>query len=188
MGLGARARCRSRYHRARQPALPLDGLAAINVRLVPTTEPTVHLVCITADNVRVVCDLSVGKAQEHFVTSTAISLAEAGVYPQAWCRAIEVPGVGLVGFVMLHDTTDEPGYMLWRLLVDQRFQGRGYGRAAVRAVADYVRERPGAQHLKVGARRGTGSPRAFYESLGFAATGEVIDGDEDVLVVDLNDV
>jgi GNAT superfamily N-acetyltransferase len=34
--------------------------------------------------------------------------------------------------------------MLWRLLVDRRFQGRGYGGAAVRSVAEYVRGRPGA--------------------------------------------
>ena len=147
-----------------------------------------QLVSITAENVRAVCDLSVSKEQEHFVTSAAVSLAEAGVYPQAWCRAIEVPVVGLVGFVMLHDTIEEPGFMLWRLLIDRRFQGRGYGRASVRSVAEYVRGRPGALHLKVGARRGTGSPRAFYESLGFSPTGEVIDGNEDVLVATLDDL
>lgn len=163
-------------------------LPVISVCHVPTTPPFVQLVSITAENVRAVCNLSVSMEQERFVASAAVSLAEAGVYPQAWCRAIEVPGVGLVGFVMLHDTTEEPGYMLWRLLVDRRFQGRGYGRAAVRSVAEYVRGRPGAVHLKVGARRGTGSPRAFYESLGFSPTGEATDGDEDVLVVDLDDL
>lgn len=168
------------------PSTPTDW--SRSVFEVPTTPPLVRLVSITSENVRAVCDLSVSAEQERFVASTAVSLAEAGVYPQAWCRAIEVPGVGLVGFVMLHDTTEEPGYMLWRLLVDRRFQGRGYGRAAVRSVAEYVRGRPGAERLKVGARRGTGSPRAFYEALGFSPTGETTDGDEDVLVVDLDDI
>ena len=72
---------------------------------------------------------------------------------------------------MPHDATKEPGYMMWRLLADQRFQGRGSGRAAVRFVAEYVRGRPGALTVEVGARRGAGSPRAFYESLGFLPTG-----------------
>jgi diamine N-acetyltransferase len=94
-------------------------------------------------------------------------------------------GGDLVGFVMLHDSADGPGFMLWRLLVDERFQRRGYGRAAVSQVVDYVKAHPEAQALKVGARRGDGSPRPFYESLGFRATGEVIDGDEDVLSLDL---
>jgi diamine N-acetyltransferase len=141
----------------------------------------VTLAAITADNVRAVCALSVTDAQQRFVTSAAVSLAEASVHPQAWCRAVYGRRDGLVGFVMLHDTQDEPGYMLWRLLVDQRFQGLGYGRSTVEAVMDYVRTRPGATVLKVGARRGEGSPRGFYESLGFRVTGEVIDGDEDVL-------
>lgn len=154
---------------------------------VTPARPAVTLACITADNVRAVCALSVSGAQERFVTSAAVSLAEASVYPHAWCRAVYAERDGLVGFVMLHDTQDEPGYMLWRLLVDQRFQGRGYGRSAVHTVAAYVRTRPGARVLKVGARRGEGSPRAFYESLGFTTTGEVIGGDEDVLSLDLVD-
>jgi len=164
---------------------PNDGRSAGQV---PTTPSFLRLVPITAENVRAVCELSVSADQERFVASTAVSLAESGVYPQAWCRAIEVSGVGLVGFVMLHDAIEEPGYMLWRLLVDQRFQGRGYGGAAVRSVAEYVRGRPGAVRLKVGARRGAGSPRAFYEALGFSPTGEVTDADEDVLIVDLQDI
>jgi len=147
----------------------------------------VTLASITPENVRAVCALSVTPAQERFVTSAAVSLAEAGVHPQAWCRSVYSQLDGLVGFVMLHDTQDEPGYMLWRLLIDQRFQSRGYGRSAVRAVEVYVRTRPGATVLKVGARRGHGSPHAFYESLGFTPTGEVIDGDEDVLSLDLID-
>jgi diamine N-acetyltransferase len=140
---------------------------------------------VTPDNVRAICNLRVAPAQERFVTSTSISLAEAYVHPQAWCRAVHATADGLVGFVMLHDTADGPGYMLWRLLVDERYQGRGYGQAAVSQVVDYVKTRPGALVLKVGARRGDGSPRRFYESLGFMPTGEVIDGDEDVLSLDL---
>jgi len=140
---------------------------------------------VTPDDVRAVCALRVAAAQERFVTSAAISLAEAYVYPQAWCRAVYAVDDGLVGFVMLHDVEEEPGYMLWRLLIDERFQGRGYGRDAVRQVVEHVETRPGATELKVGARRGEGSPRSFYESLGFVLTGEVIDGDEDVLSLDL---
>jgi diamine N-acetyltransferase len=140
---------------------------------------------VTTQNVRAVCGLRVAPSQEKFVTSAAISLAEAYVHPQAWCRAVYSGGGDLVGFVMLHDSTDGPGFMLWRLLIDERFQRRGYGRAAVSQVVDYVTAQPEAHALKVGARRGDGSPRPFYESLGFRATGEVIDGDEDVLSLDL---
>ena len=139
---------------------------------------------VTPENLRAVCDLRVAPSQEKFVASTAISLAEAYVHRKAWCRAVYSGAADLVGFVMLHDSTDGPGFMLWRLMIDEQHQGRGYGRAAVAHVAGYVRTRAGARVLKVGARRGDGSPLPFYESLGFAMTGEVI-GDEDVLSLDL---
>jgi diamine N-acetyltransferase len=144
----------------------------------------VRLEPVTPENVRAVCDLRVAPAQEAFVAPNAISLAEAYVYPQAWCRAVHA-GDELVGFVMLHDTTDDPGYMLWRLMIDARFQGRGHGRQVVQAVIEHVRTRPGATELKVGAHRGQGSPGPFYESLGFVATGEVIGEEEDVYALPL---
>jgi diamine N-acetyltransferase len=144
----------------------------------------VRLAPITPENVRAVCDLQVAPEQAAFVTPNAVSLAEAYVYPMAWCRAVYADDE-LVGFVMLHDTVDDPGYMLWRLMIDARFQGRGHGRAVVHRVVDHVRTRPGATQLKVSAHRGEGAPGPFYESLGFVATGEVIDGEEDVYALPL---
>lgn len=139
----------------------------------------VRLEPVTPENVRAVCDLRVAPAQEGFVAPNAVSLAEAYVHPQAWCRAVYA-GDDLVGFVMLHDTAEDPGYMLWRLMVDARWQGRGIGRAVVEQVADHVRTRPGATELKVSVHPGEGSPGPFYESLGFVATGELVDGREPV--------
>ena len=56
-------------------AAPGGARAATNVRPVPASDVFVQLVSITAENVRAVCDLSVRKDQERFVTSAAISLA-----------------------------------------------------------------------------------------------------------------
>jgi diamine N-acetyltransferase len=147
------------------------------------TPADVHLEPVTPENVRAVCDLRVAPEQEPFVAPNAVSLAEAYVYPMAWCRAVYA-GEELVGFVMLHDTADDPGYMLWRLMIDARFQGRGVGGAVVQRVLDYVRTRPGATQLKVSVHPGEGSPGPFYESLGFGYTGELSD-DEPVLAIPL---
>jgi diamine N-acetyltransferase len=144
----------------------------------------VHLERLTPENVRAVCDLRVAPAQAGFVQPNAVSLAEAYVHEQAWCRAAYA-GDDLVGFVMLHDTAAGPGYMLWRLMIDARFQGRGFGRQVVQRVTEHVRTRPGATQLKVSAHRGEGAPGPFYESLGFLATGEVVDDDEDVYALSL---
>jgi len=143
----------------------------------------VRLEPVTPENMRAVCDLRVAPEQQSFVEPNAVSLSEAYVHAAAWCRAVYA-GEELVGFVMLHDTEAGPGYMLWRLMIDVRFQGRGFGRQVVHRVMDYARSRPGATQLKVSVHGGDGSPGPFYESLGFMATGEV-SGDQPVYAIPL---
>jgi len=145
--------------------------------------PDVRLEPLTPENVRPVCDLRVAPDQAPYVEPNAVSLAEAYVHEVAWCRAVYA-GEELVGFVMLHDSAGGPGYMLWRLMIDARFQGRGIGGQVVQQVADYVRSRPGATRLKVSVHVGDRSPASFYEALGFVATGE-LSGEEPVYAVPL---
>lgn len=143
----------------------------------------VRLQPLTPENVRAVCDLRVTPGQEAFVEPNAVSIAEAYVHEQAWCRAVYA-GEDLVGFVMLFDAATGPGYMLWRLMIDGRFQGRGFGGQAVQRVIEHVRTRPGATRLKVSVHPGEGSPGPFYESLGFVSTGE-LSGDQPVYALAL---
>lgn len=142
----------------------------------------VRLVEVTRDNVRAICRLVVAPSQRGFVAPNAVSLAEALVSPRAWYRAIAADGV-LVGFVMISDDPEgtdndgRPEYYLWRLMIADGFQGRGYGGAAVRLLVDHVRTRPNATELLVSWLPGPGSPEPFYRGLGFEPTGEVHDGE-----------
>ena len=129
--------------------------------------------------------LAVRPDQTHFVATVTKSYADAAAdsasHPVMWgLYAGDEP----VGFVMLSDGAEpieeEPGrwpYGLWRLLIDARHQRRGYGRAALDLVVDYVRRRPGATALFTSAVPGEGSPLPFYERYGFVQTGEVDDGE-----------
>jgi diamine N-acetyltransferase len=63
-------------------------------------------------------------------------------------------------------------------------QGRGYGRATIDAVVDYLRTRPDAHVLLTSCRSGEGSPQPFYLRYGFEKTGAVKWG-EDVLSLNL---
>jgi diamine N-acetyltransferase len=138
---------------------------------------------ITPENRAVVEALRVTPEQELFVAGVAESLVEAAESPDAhpWYRAVyraETP----VGFVMLSDgdSSFPWPYFLWRFLIDRRFQGQGYGRAALDAVVAYVRGRPGAEALYTSVGMGEGSPLGFYERYGFRRTGETLQ-DEVVL-------
>jgi diamine N-acetyltransferase len=128
--------------------------------------------------------LRVAPGQERFVASVQSSLQEAIQYPEACARYWTAnDGDRVVGFVMLSDgiPTDvlaaDPTlvgpYFLWRLLIDERAQRQGYGTAALDALVEYVRGRPGADALLTSAGQGEGSPQPFYERYGFVPTGDV---------------
>ena len=145
-----------------------------------------------ADRAAVIA-LEVAPGQERFVESVEGSfrdaIADARAAPRMW--SVHDEDGTMVGFVMISDgipstlAADLIGpYYLWRLLIDQRFQGRGYGTATLDAVVAYVRTRPGAAILWVSAGQGEGSPQPFYERYGFVATDRIVE-DEVVLRLDL---
>jgi diamine N-acetyltransferase len=153
--------------------------------------PTISLREITSENRAAVEALTVAESQAEYVASVSESLVEAAETPDAcpWYRAIYA-GDTPVGFVMISDgiTVTNPAYLgpyfLWRLLIDRRYQGRGYGSAALRLVVEYVRMRPNARVLLCSAVQGPASPIGFYLRQGFRTTGEVHEG-EIVIELDL---
>jgi diamine N-acetyltransferase len=133
---------------------------------------------ITDDNRTAVEALHVSEAQSDYVAGVAVSLLEAAETPDAkpWFRAIYADDEP-VGFVMISDgiTVDDPElvgpYYLWRLLVDERHQGHGYGAQALRLVVEHVRTRPDAVALLTSTVPGPLSPTGFYLRQGFRDTG-----------------
>jgi diamine N-acetyltransferase len=96
-----------------------------------------------------------------------------------------------VGFVMLSwNVVPQPPriigpWFLWKLLIDERHQHRGYGREVVRLVAEIVREN-GATELLTSCVQGAGGPEPFYRGLGFAPTGELDENGEVILALQLS--
>jgi diamine N-acetyltransferase len=138
----------------------------------------VALLEVTGSTVRSICLLQVAPSQRRFVAPNAVSFAEAMFEPKAWFRAITADDVP-VGFAMLSIDEPEPEYYLWRFMIDERYQGRGYGRAAIALVIDHVRTLPRATELLVSWVPMDGGPEPFYLGLGFEPTGEL---DEDEIV------
>ena len=101
---------------------------------------------VSAKTVRDICHLSVAPGQERFVAPNAVSIAEAYFCENAWFRAIyadETP----VGFLMLYDDPQKPEYHLWRFMIAESHQGKGYARRAMELLIEHVRGRPMAEEL-----------------------------------------
>ena len=142
---------------------------------------------ITDANRESIVALRVAPGQERFVASVGDSLRDAAEYPNAkpWYRAVYV-GEEPVGFVMLSwNVEPQPPdilgpWFLWRLLIDERHQGHGYGDQAMRQIAELIRAE-GATELLTSYVPEEGGPAGFYERLGFVPTGE-LDPDGEVIV------
>ena len=145
---------------------------------------------IDAANREAVEALRTSEAQERFVSTVVESLADAteeadarGLYWAVYDD--ETP----VGFVMVSEEVGSSEYIpnfLWKLLIDERYQRRGYGTATLDLIVERFRERPGVDVLWTSAGRGEGSPIPFYERYGFEQTGEVVFDDEMLLRLELN--
>ena len=135
-----------------------------------------------------------GPGQEEYINAVDDIFLEAEedarAMPRMW--AVHDAATGrLVGFTMISDGIPEPidedlvgPYFLWKLLIDQDEQGKGYGTGTIDAVVAYLRDRPGAEILYTSCHDGPGSPRRFYLGYGFTDTGRVMWG-ENVLAYDL---
>lgn len=147
----------------------------------PSPEAEVSLREITAETVREVCRLSdTLTPPKNMVAPNAVSIAQAYFEPKAWFRAVYADDTP-VGFVMLYDdagSTDsepdkEPEYFLWRFMIAQPHQGKGFGRRAIELLVEYVKSRPGAKVLETSCGQGPGSPEGFYRKVGFERNGKI---------------
>jgi diamine N-acetyltransferase len=143
---------------------------------------------ITDANRDAVEALAVTPAQRRFVSGVRESIREAEEEPdaQALYWAIydqETP----VGFVMIADEVGRPEYIahfLWKLLIDERYQGRGFGTATLDLIVEYFRNR-GVGEMWTSVGQGKGSPLTFYERYGFTQTGD-LHGDEILLRLEIS--
>lgn len=144
---------------------------------------------ITGDNYFQVLELKISPAQEaaKFVSPVVRSLADAWFYREegiTYPKAIYADE-DLVGFIMYELDTEEQQVFIWRFLIDQRYQGKGYGRQTIEAVLAMAKEQ--AQITKVVADYVDGNEpmKKILLGLGFEETGFDPDINEHIMVYQL---
>jgi len=117
--------------------------------------------------------LELAEGQEVFVSHPIRSLAQAYVYYHQCTPFGIYAGEVMVGYVMVIYDYDTGEYNLWHLMIDRNHQRLGYGKQAVLACLDYIRQEPfgpGATVLLTCHEKNTAAI-AMYKSLGFQETG-----------------
>jgi len=137
----------------------------------------VRLEPITPQNFDECIDLKVSEAQTKFVASNLYSIAQTKVYPDMESFAVYDNGQ-MVGFVMFGFSVNFKRYYLVRLMVDERFQGKGYGRAATLEVIERMRQIEECHQIYLSCVPENTNAERLYKSIGFGRTGEVNEGGE----------
>ncbi len=131
----------------------------------------INLRKITKDNLDEILNLKVSDEQKSYVSSNAESLAQAYVYSEtAWPFGVYEDDTP-VGFIMMGYYEVKQYYTLWKFMIDERYQNKGYGRQALKLGLDFIKEKFGQVDIYTGVVPGNKAAKALYESAGFTDTG-----------------
>ena len=147
----------------------------------------ITLVKIDENNFIDAFNLKLGAGQEQFVSHPVRSLAQAYVYYHQ-CTPFGIFSESeMVGYVMVIYDYDLEEYDIWHMMIDERHQGKGYGKAAMQKCLTYISEKPFGNSDKVAltCHKENVVALAMYKKLGFAETGNA-DEDEIELALQLN--
>ena len=140
---------------------------------------------VTKDNWKELIRLKIREDQNHFVASNLYSIAESkfgddfeghwDLYPYGIYNEENTP----VGFLMYGYNFEHPKQQAFiqRLMVDQNYQGKGYGRFGMEKVLEMFRADDRIQEVGISYEPENEAARKLYASLGFQETGEILFGE-----------
>ena len=158
----------------------------------------IRLVKITGKNVWDILKLRVRENQRSFVASNDTSIIEAYIAQNENGHAFpfgiyddETPvGFCMIGYGVDDSWTDAPAvakdsYNIWRLMIDERFQGKGFGKEAMNRILDFIKTEPcgSAETCWLSYEPENTAAKKLYHSFGFQETG---DFDENEIIATLN--
>jgi len=160
----------------------------------------IRLEAVNGENVWDILKLHVGDAQKSFVAPNDVSIIEAYIaithhghaFPFGIYEADTPVGFCMIGFGADDEWVDAPviaqgNYNLWRFMIDERYQGKGYGREAMKRIMDYIAGEPcgPADYCWLSYEPENTAAKALYASFGFRETGEW-DGEEIIAALKLH--
>jgi diamine N-acetyltransferase len=120
---------------------------------------------VKADNWKACATLTLAKGQESFLPSNLYSIAEAQFYPGSRSRAVYAND-DLVGYALYGIDESTGLWKIFRLMIDEQFQGKGYGKAAMEIVLEDIKGEK-AQVVLVRYSLENEVARKLYEGFGF---------------------
>lgn len=139
---------------------------------------------INEDNFRAVVGMKLEGEQSKYVASNVYSLAQAWLYPEEAKPYAIYKEEEIVGFMMLDWDEKERECGIWRFMIANDQQGKGYGRKALEYAINIIKETGKFDYVSLDYAPGNNVGKHLYESVGFRETGEIEEG-EIIMKLDL---
>lgn len=128
--------------------------------------------------------LKTAESQKTYVSDSYEMLARAYAYREYRSRAFVIYDDDTpVGMGLYHDCPELDSYDLSQIFIDERYQGRGYGKTATKLVLDTMKEDGMYRKVVLCYIEGNDAARKLYEQFGFVETDR--DGDEIIMELEL---
>jgi len=126
---------------------------------------------LTAENWEACAQLRVAPDQAHYLPSNLHSIAQSRFYPDSHLAGIHSDRGDLVGFLMYGREAESGKQKIFRLMIDHRQQGRGYGSAALRRLLEDLRAHTDHKEVLISYKVDNERARALYARIGFDVVG-----------------
>lgn len=127
----------------------------------------VRLERISLHNWQACIALSVADSQQHFVPSNLYSIAEAQFYPEACPLAAYNHADQMIGFALYGRDAASGNWKIFRLMIDQSFQGQGYGSSLLSKLIAAIASQPDAKEVLICYHCTNAVARQLYSRFGF---------------------
>lgn len=127
---------------------------------------------ITKENYEECFHLKVADSQMDFVPSNIYSLAQAWVFRDTSYPLAIYADTTLVGFIMLGYYEVKNYFTVWRFMIDEKYQNKGYGKEALTAGIKFLISNFKVTEVYLSVESNNTIARKLYRSLGFIETGE----------------
>ncbi|MFZ5354855.1 MAG: GNAT family N-acetyltransferase [Bacillota bacterium] len=142
----------------------------------------VRLERITEDNYKECLNLKVRADQESFVSSNAHSLAKAYVYYHIVTPFAVYEDDIMVGFMLIRFNERFCNYFIWQFMIDERYQGRGYGKEAMILAINWMKTDERCKEIVLTYKEGNECAEKLYTQLGFVRLNDIEDGEIDMVL------
>ncbi|MDR4886735.1 GNAT family N-acetyltransferase [Fredinandcohnia sp. QZ13] len=125
---------------------------------------------VTRDNWEECINLQVSNSQKGYIASNLYSIAEVQFLPNFEAFAIYAND-DMVGFTMFGLDEDDNNYWVYRIMIDEKYQGNGYGTKALSLVVENIKAKPDAKEIIIGYNQENIEAERTYLRVGFQPNG-----------------